>query len=73
MSPVYDRTIDGYAAFNGPFKLAVITTKHHQGLSRNGVTVYEPMPHSSWSIHFTSPAMPIEDLQAIVASLPTEP
>lgn len=64
--------IDGWVAFLGPYKVAVLNTKHHQGLVRNGALVWEPMDRSLWTIHFTSPAMKIEVLETVVGSIPKE-
>lgn len=55
------------------FLLAVITTKDYRGLVRNGVGIFEPMVQDGWSIHFTSPAMSLDDLKAVTAILPTTP
>lgn len=68
----WERKIDGYSAFLGPLKVAVLGTRHDQGLVRNGAVVYEPTPRETWALHFTSPSMSIVVLQAILASLPAE-
>lgn len=61
----------GYAAFLGERKLAVLGTTHDQGLVRNNQIIYEAMPRDQWGIHFTSPAMSLALVSAILASVPT--
>src|SRR5438034_10847089 len=68
----WDSHEGGYTAFNGPVKIAVLGTNHHQGLYRNGVAVYEPIPREQWGLHFTSPSLPVAMIEAILASLPAE-
>lgn len=72
----WDRTIDGHVAFLGPkelgFKLAVLGTRHHQGLMRNGQMIMEPMPRETWALHFTRPIVSVNELQALLDSLPAE-
>jgi hypothetical protein len=75
----HDTTMDGFAIWNGPFKLAVITTRQEgPGIAENvgGVAVLRRnmvnMPRSSWRIHFTSPSMSVEMLEAIARAMPPD-
>ncbi len=72
MEITWEHTINGYSAFCGPLKVAVLGTKQDQGLVRNGVIIYEPMACDTWGLHFTSPQMSVTLLRAILDSLPTE-
>lgn len=67
-----ERLPNGYRVYRSVFLLAVITTKQHTDLNRGGVIVWEALPPENWSIHWTSPAMSLEDLKAVAAVLPTE-
>ena len=72
---VLQRVPTGYRVWRGwvgGLLLGNVSTKEHRGLYRDGVTQYEDMQRSSWSIHFTSPGMLLDDLRAVVAALPTE-
>lgn len=65
----FDSTSEGYVAYKGPDqKVAVITTKHHQGMSKEGRAVYEDMDKPSWTIHFTSPQLSLELVEAVLGS-----
>ncbi len=68
----WERFLTGWLAYLGPLKVAVLGTKHDQGLVRNGAIIYEDMPRETWGLHFTSPQMSVTLLQAILASLPVE-
>jgi hypothetical protein len=73
MQPITTDTVgEGYAIFCGPLKVAILTTRHNQGLVKNGIPIMEAMERSSWSLHFTSPSMRVELIAAILAALPTE-
>ena len=74
MDPItFEQITAGYAAYQGPLKLAVITTSEHRGLFRHGRMIYEAMPREAWSIHWTSPSQSISVVEAVLAALPTEP
>lgn len=69
----FEEIQEGYRAYDGPYLLAVITTNQHnsRGLSHgSGAIVWEPMPKSSWSIHWTSPSMPLVQAQAVLQQVP---
>lgn len=68
----WDRSAGGWAAFHGPKKIAVINTSDDRGLRREGRVIHEAMPRSSWTIHFTSPALHVDLVTAVLASLPAE-
>lgn len=72
MAITWERNNEGYMAWSGALKVAVLSTKHNLGLMREGRVILEPMDRSSWGIHFTSPAMPVDLIAAIIASIPTE-
>ncbi len=72
MKIIYDRVVGGYAAFDGSLKVAVVTTSHHLGLFRNGQAIYEAMPRESWTVHWTSPSLPVALIEVVIASLPAE-
>ena len=58
------------------YKLAVVTTSHHMGLYRDGLGVHEPIPRLLWNIHWTKPAMEVEEARAVIdyiATLPVAP
>jgi hypothetical protein len=68
-----ERTIDGYRFWKDKiFLLAVVTTRHFQGLARNNAYIYEPMPRSSWRVNLTSPSTSIGDWELITKNLPAE-
>jgi hypothetical protein len=60
----------GIALFYGPLKVAVVNTHQDTGVVVRGVPQLEMMPRSSWTVHFTSPAMSLELLEAILAAVP---
>lgn len=72
MKIVWEKTIDGYHAFNDTLKVAVLSTKHNKGLAREGVVQFEALKEHEWGIHFTAPAMSVALISAIISSLPTE-
>jgi len=66
----HDTTADGFVFFKGPLKIATVTTRYDAGVVEKGVIKMQPLPRSGWTIHFTSPQMPIELVEKIVAALP---
>ncbi len=70
MKITWERTIDGYVGYLGHLKVAVLGTRQHRGLFRDGVAIQELMLRSDWGIHFTSPSMPVALVLAILDSLP---
>lgn len=76
---------EGYRVKDGDKMLAVVTTKQHLSDSNHGTfqasaedvknirasaVVWSPMDRDSWSIHFTSPTMSVEEIFAITDSFP---
>lgn len=68
----YDTAVGQLVAFDGPLKIAVIGTHDNRGLMREGVPILEPIGRENWGIHFTSPSVSLEVLEALLTSLPKE-
>ena len=72
----YEKIPEGYRVWYGEPEdnqlKAVVTTSHHQNMYKNNQVHYELMPTESWSIHFTSPAMPVDVVNAIMSGIPKE-
>jgi hypothetical protein len=63
----HDTVSGGFAIFkDGIFKVAVVNTHHDTGVVIKGVVTLEKMPRSSWTIHYCSPAMHIEENEAVL-------
>ena len=79
----WDTVHDGYAAFIGERKFAVFTVRQIvqnpnvdnltgaqvMAWQRGGLYPTEVMDHGSWTVHFCSPSMKVEELQAVLDSL----
>jgi hypothetical protein len=69
----YEPILEGYRVYlDKIFLQAILYTKHHTGLTRNGGVIYEPMEKESWSIHWTSPSLSVDVVKAVAATLPLE-
>ncbi len=72
MTITWVKTTEGWTAFDGNYKVCNMGTSSNNGLSRNGVMLREPIPRESWCLHFTSPAVSLVLLAAVLASIPVE-
>lgn len=72
MDITYEPIPEGYRVFKGPFLLAILYTRHHQGAIKDASVVWEPLKPEDWNLHFTNPQMTCDDIKAIVGSLPKE-
>ena len=63
----HDNAGFGYAIFRGERKLAIYTNSHFAGLYRNGVGIKEPLPTHQHTLHWTTPFMPLDEVEAVVA------
>jgi len=61
-----DDFTEGFAAYDGDKKLAVVHTKQNKGLAREGRIIYEDMPPDHCTVHFTNPHMKIAEVQAVL-------
>jgi hypothetical protein len=82
MSIRFDSVPHGFLVFDGEHKLAAIystqvcidptqMTGIEGTVHSRGATIYKPMSRGEWTIHFTSPSMKIEVLEAIIKVFPS--
>lgn len=75
----FERCLEGYIIWNEfapgdprALKIGVVSTKHDQGLRREGRVIYEVQARQDWGLYFTSATMSLGLLEEIMKALPTE-
>jgi hypothetical protein len=66
----WDSQVGGFTCFKGDLKLALYLTHGDDGTVKNGVVVFKLLPPEMRTLYFTSPQIKVDDLKAILDSLP---
>ena len=63
----------GHEIYDGPFKLAVVTTSAFGGTRIGEIGIHDPIPRDLWKLHWTKPDPSVAEAKAVTAHIDTLP